>query len=158
MPQMLNYQIIPGVGIGPIKLGATRSEARLAMGSDPRICRRFDLDEDHWYESCFQVHYDAASDKVEFIELAASDEFSLLYNGIDVHRTPADELVALISRETPYDPNDWELGYTYAFPKIELSLWRSIMPESGDDPDGRYFEAVGLGAPGYFSNARARHQ
>ncbi len=126
------------------------------MGSDPKVWRRFDLDEDHWYESCFQVHYDAATDKVEFIELAASDKYVLLYKGIDVHRTLADELVALISRETPYDPNNRELGYSYTSPQIELSLWRSIMPEADeDDPDWRYFEAVGLGAPGYFSGPRA---
>lgn len=155
MPQMLNYQIIPGVGIGPVKFGATRSETRLAMGSDPKIWRRFDLDEDHWHESCFQVHYDAVSDTVEFIELVASDEFILLYNDIDVHRTPADELVALISRDTPYDPNDWEPGYTYAFPRIDLSLWRPVLPESEDDPDGRCFKAIGLGVPGYFGGPRA---
>ena len=80
-----------------------------------------------------------------------SSEFRVHYKGIDVFGVRASDLVALVSADTPYDPSIRELGYAYVFPAIELSLWRSVMPDSDDDQDGQYFEAVGLGVAGYFS-------
>jgi hypothetical protein len=148
------YEIVPDVRIGPVKLGSSREEVRAAMGTDPHICRRFNSDEHHWHKSSLQVHYEDQSQTVEFIEVAQSDEFIALYKGLDVHRTKADELVAHVSADTPYDPDDWELGYTYVFRAIELSLWRPIVPESPADLDGQFFEAVGLGIRGYFSDAK----
>jgi hypothetical protein len=97
------------------------------------------------------AHSPAAT--VEFIEVAQSDEFVALYKGgVDVHRTKVDELVAYVARDTHFESSDRELGYVYVFPAIELSLWRATLPESADDPDGQFFEAVGLGIRGYFSN------
>src|SRR5262245_59677654 len=130
------YEIVPHVGIGPVRLGASREEVRAAIGSAPFIWRRFNVDENHWHQSSLQVHYEGQSQTVESIEVARSDEFVAVYKGIDVHRTTADELVAHVSRDTPFDDSDRELGYSYLFPAIELSLWRAVMPESTDDPDG----------------------
>lgn len=149
---MLVYKVVPNLGVGPVRLGASREEVRAAMGSDPFIWRRFNADENHWHQSTLQVHYEEQRQTVEFIEVARSDEFVALYKGVDVHRTRADELVAHVSRDTPFDAHDRELGYAYVFRAIELSLWRGVMPESAGDPEGQFFEAVGLGVRGYFSN------
>jgi hypothetical protein len=150
---MRAYEIVPSVGIGPVRLGSSREEVRAAMGTDPYICRRFNADEHHWHQSSFQVHYDERSQTVEFIEVAQSDEFVALYKGVDVHRTKADELVAHVSADAAYDPDNWELGYSYVFRALELSLWRPIVPDSPEESEGRFFEAVGLGIYGYFSGA-----
>jgi len=59
--------------------------------------------------------------------------------------------VTLIRRYADLDTTDPELGYSYLFPRISLSLWRSVKPDAADQ-DGRFFEAIGVGVPGYFEN------
>jgi hypothetical protein len=147
------YEIVPNVGIGPVRLGASRDDVRAGMGTMPRRFMKTSQSE-HPTEAWggFHVYYRGSSPTVEFIEVARSNEFVALYEGVDVHRTKAEELVAYISRDTPFDGRNRDLGYSYVFPAIELSLWREAMPESADDPDGQFFEAVGLGIRGYFSN------
>ena len=55
-----------------------------------------------------------------------------------------------------------EQGYSFIFPKIEMSLWRQSIPEDEEDDKckmdseeyekpGTYFDTIGLGASGYFS-------
>ena len=65
----------------------------------------------------------------------------------------ADDAVAHIQSIAPYDANDPELGYSYVFPGLQLSLWRPVIPDAeqnADDTTGRRFEAVGVGGEGYF--------
>jgi hypothetical protein len=152
---MRAYEIMPKVGIGPVRLGALRNEVHAVMGSAPHRFMKTPQSKhptEAWHNRAFHVYYCGPAATVEFIEVAQSDEFVALYKGVDVHRTKADELVAYVARDTPFDRSDRELGYAYVFPAIELSLWRAVMPKSADDPDGQFFEAVGLGIRGYFSN------
>ena len=153
---MLIYEINLGIGIGSVRLGSSPPDVRAAMGVAPyRFNRRLaGHATDAWHGSAFQVNYQGYPPTVDFIELANSSEFRVHYKGIDVFATPASDLVARLSAEAPYDLHHRELGYTYVFPTIELSLWRQVMPESDDDPIGRFFDAVGLGIGGYFSGQR----
>ena len=92
-------------------------------------------------------------DQVEFIELAKSEEFRGVFEGKCLHDLPADEAVAFVSQFGTYDTNDRELGYSYIFTDLQLSLWRGTIAEPDqpeEDPDGRYFEAVGIAVDGYF--------
>ncbi|HTO81229.1 MAG TPA: hypothetical protein VMQ73_03295 [Methylomirabilota bacterium] len=149
---MLIYNIHPGIGIGPVRLGWSPAEVRTAMGSAPHRFMKTATSEhptDAW--DAFHVYYRGSPPTVDFIELGKSTEFRVRYNGIDIFGTQASDLIALLSAETPYDPHDRELGYTYVFRAIGLSLWRPFMPESETDPDGQFFEAVSLGVAGYFS-------
>ena len=151
------YDISPGVGVGPVKLGSSPGDVRAVMGSAPHRFMKTSKSE-HATEAwdAFHVCYRGTPPTVEFIELGKSSEFRVHYKGIDVFETRASDLVALVSADTPYDPRNRELGYSYTFPAIELSLWRSVVPESDDDPDGQFFEAVGLGITGYFSGGSSQ--
>jgi hypothetical protein len=74
------------------------------------------------------------------------------YKGISVFETEAEELIRLIALDTPYNGGDPELGYSFVFPRLELSLWRPVIPESIDDENGKYFSTIGIGRKGYYSN------
>ena len=101
--------------------------------------------------SCFQVFFDQ-NDCVEFIELSIGGPFEAFYKELNVFETFAEDLVAFISRDAKYNEYNRELGYSYTFPSIELSVWRDILPEDGYE-EGRYFWTIGIGRKGYYSES-----
>jgi hypothetical protein len=144
------FIILVHYGVGPIHLGMTRSEVHEHMG-DPQFVRKGDGRE--MFLSGFMVDFDQDG-RVKFIELAKSDRYRALFEGRCLHELPADDAVALVSKFAAYDENHRELGYSYIFPDLQLSLWRDHIPDPEqplDEPDGRYFETVGIAAAGYFS-------
>lgn len=143
---MVFYKIIPHKGVGSIDLGMTRSEVHSILGVPQSSfgIREIFLDG-------FAVDYDE-NGCVEFIELSKSHEFCATFDGVCLHETLADEVVALVSKYADDDKTDPEIGYSYTFPKLQLSLWRGTLPDEGqdaNDPDGRYFETVAIAKDGY---------
>ena len=149
---MLVFTMEPFVGIGPIKFGITRSEVRdiLANLGQPDASLR-PPNKDCFFQNTFQVSYDEDG-RVEFIETAASNDFQVLFRGSCLHDMLAEDAVRLVSQFAEYDRDDPELGYSYIFPALQLSLWRPILPSDVDDSEGRHFVAVGVGKEGYFSS------
>jgi hypothetical protein len=148
------YEIAPLKGVGSILLGMRREVSRNAMGTSPKTVRKSSAAEsltDAYNESAFQIFFDA-KDAVEYIELSSGGPIPVIYKGIPVFETPADDLIEVISLDAPYDENDPELGYSYVFPLLELSVWRPVIAESRNDEDGRYFSTIGIGRKGYYSN------
>ena len=150
----LDFEVVPLVGVGPVRLGMTRDEARAAIGvavtpfaKVPDAVWRTDA----FHGAAFQVFYSGDRPIVDFIELSAGSGVEAVLSGLTVFATPADEVIAQVSARSPFDANDRELGFSYVFPQLELAFWRPVIPESPDDPDGRCFATVGIGAPGYFS-------
>jgi len=141
---MENFEIEPNIGVGPIKLGMHKSEVVKVFGKPEH-----EHDNRSGYFSGFMVDFDE-SDKVEFIELAKSDLFTSSFKGKSLHNIPASEAVEYICKLDDFDPNEPELGYSYIFKKLQLSLWRGTLPENEQDKDGKYFEAVGVGVSNYF--------
>jgi hypothetical protein len=131
----------------------SREEVRRAMSSP---CESFCKGPharhvtDAFHDSAFQVFYGGETPTVEFIELSGPSGIRAVYNGISVFETPADVVVASLSEIAPYDQDHPELGYTYIFPDLDLSLWRPVLPESPDDSDWRVFRAIGIGVKGYY--------
>ena len=149
------YEVAPLKGVGSILLGMSRAGSRSAMGVSPETFRKSTADEfltDAYNDSAFQVFFDA-KETVEYIELSSGGPIPVVYKGISVFETQADELIEIISLDAPCDQNDPELGYSYIFPRLELSLWRPVIPESQNDEDGRYFSTIGIGRKGYYSNS-----
>ena len=108
---------------------------------------------DAYHENAFQLFFDE-NGRVEYIELFKSQGFSVNYKGTDVFGLPADALVSLISQDAPFDPKAPELGYSYIFPLLEMSVWRPTIPEPEDvSPEWTTFATVGIGRKGYYSNA-----
>jgi hypothetical protein len=149
------YEAIPHVGVGPVKLGMTREEVHRVMPG-PREYFLKGLNPEHetdaFHESGFQVFYGGEMPVVEYIELSRGAGFRVLYRGLDVFATPADQVLAHVSGDAAFDPDDPELGYAYIFPDLDLSLWRPVLPESPEDPEGREFSTIGIGAAGYYGD------
>lgn len=141
---MKHYEIVPNVGVGPIKLGMQRAEVEKIFGAPD-----YEHDSRVSYFSGFMIDYND-SNNVEFIELANSEHFTASYEGKDLHRIPANEAVEFVSKFDSFDKNEPELGHSYIFKKLQLSLWRGTMPENENDEDGKYFEAVGIAEANYF--------
>jgi hypothetical protein len=144
-----DFDIIPHQGVGPIRLGMSRADVHEHFGKPDHVD-----DAREWFLDGFAVDFDS-SGVVEFIELAESTRFKALFNGQSLHELDADDAVALVVADAPFDEDDPELGYTYVFPKMQMSLWRPMIPDteqSPDDPDGRHFQAIGLGRKGYFDS------
>ena len=123
-------------------------EARQVFGKpdDPVRCSR------EGFLDGFFVNFDSAG-RIEIIELAKSPLFRATFHGECLHELPAKEAVTFVSQYGHFDDTDKELGYSYVFLDLQLSLWRGTRPEPNqalDDPDGRHFEAVGIAIPGYF--------
>lgn len=168
---MLNFQVIPGIGIGPVHLGFTRQQVEEALGTGTQSVLPRDSEghekQGFFYPDCsLNVEYSDKESIVEWIGVSKNTHFKVIYNDIDLFALEAEELVSLISKETPFDENDFELGYSYIFPELELALWRSSMPKdfegdkefegeewyNEDLKKSRYFQTVSLGIKGYYSN------
>jgi hypothetical protein len=146
------YEVIPLKAIGPILLGMSREESRSAMGIQPDTFRKADSATltDAYDLQGFHVYFDE-DERVEYIEIFPS-RMPAMYKGVSVFETKADDLVAEISKDAQCDKDDPELGFSYVFPELELSLWRGMIPESEDDVEDDYFSSLGIGRKGYYSH------
>jgi hypothetical protein len=133
------FGISPLEGVGPVRFGMTRDEVHAALGTPETVD-----DGREWFLDGFAVDFDS-SGKVELLEFAASEQFRVLFHDQCIHELAADDAVALVSQHAIYDANDPELGYTYMFPKLQLSLWRPTTEEP-------HFHAVAIGRDGYFDS------
>ncbi|MEJ3718407.1 hypothetical protein WGM54_10355 [Paenibacillus polymyxa] len=157
---MDNLIIEPKIGIGMIKLGMSKSEVEHCIRSYSNQYDKLDKDP-NYFHYVFTIEYDSLG-KVNFIEVAshAKEQFNCLFKEIDIFNTKADELVKLIDKISPYERNHPEIGWTYSFPELGLSLWRSRIfneedtkeewfkemdvEEQEDELRFRYFETVSL--------------
>lgn len=149
------YDIRPGDGIGPVAVGMSRAQAQRAMTATGQPVDSFV----RWPQSppvlamernAFQVYFDRA-DRVDGIEVMGlprdgqshglEPEFTALYGGVDVFRTPAERLVEVVSRRAGAKPVVTEFGSTVTFPALGIVLWREVVEETP------YFETVGVDPP-----------
>jgi len=151
------YEVLPHVGVGPVRLGMSRDEVRRVMTGPCQPFRKGPFaahETDAFHRSGFQVFYGGESPVVDYIELSRDSGFTASYRGVDVFAAPAERVIALFAHDAPFDPRHPELGYSYIFPGLDLSLWRPTLPDSPEDPEGREFATIGVGAAGYYG-ARA---
>lgn len=142
------YEVEPLKGIGAIGLGMDRQDARKVMPETPDVSGARDH-VDNYHDGGMQVFYDK-HDKVEFIELLRGSGFTAVTHGVDVFSHSAKEVLDVITEVSEYNQDDLEVGYSYVFPDLELSLWRPNIPEDGEE-EGKYFSTIGIGVQGYYS-------
>lgn len=153
---MIDFEVKPGVGVGPVRLGMSLEEARACMPEDRESFKKSaeDLYEtDGWHQAGFQVFYAGSPARVCFIELSRDCGFEATCFGVKVFSRPAEEVVNRLAEHAALDLNNPDLGCSYIFPSLELALWRPFMPESADD-EGHSFSTIGIGEVGYYSSAR----
>ena len=142
----ISWDVVPLRRIGPIRLGMQRDQVLSLLKMKPII---IDLTR-YLYGDGVELEY-SDEGKVIFIQLSSIGALRPYYRGKDVFHTAATDLVDFVSQDAAYDRDHWELGYTFVFPDLELCLWRSVIPESEDDPEGRYFETIGIARKGDWS-------
>lgn len=141
---MANFRIEPNVGVGPIKFGMSKAEVESVFGLP-----EYENGNRVGYFSGFMINFDALN-AVEFIELAKSDLFTSEYKGIELHCLSASKVLSFVGEHDDFDLDDPELGYSYVFKSLQLSLWRGTLPDDENDNEGKFFEAVGVGCSCYF--------
>lgn len=149
---MRTFEVKPGVGVGPIKLGMDRTEVYSALGPPSYKAGNREKFLDGFY-----ISFDEQG-AAEFLELARGKKYKVVFEGVDLHAVPVEKAVAAVEKRGSYDRHHPELGYSYIFGELQLSLWRGHKPEPDqpdDDEDGRTFEAVGLARAGYFQPTKA---
>src|SRR5688572_23055834 len=151
---MQSFDIEPLCRVGPVRIGMTREEARQALRSGGASdLRSRKPNKDMFFDAAFQVTFDADG-LVELIETADSEHFAVTFHGELLHRLPAAEAVATLSRFAVGSNRDG--GYTWVFPSLQIALWRAVVAEKSDperdldDQCGTRFDAVAVGRAGYF--------
>ena len=149
-------------GVGTIRLGMTREEARVALlplgevepfrrGTKLRSGELADW-RVHRYRMAVFVYCDTAG-CVNAIELAspgpgvpASDQVT--FDGVDLFIDPADAVIDSL-REHGHSIEVKERGYTSVVPDVLLALWRDGDPYDDEAGLPMYFEATLIARPGY---------
>ncbi|OAB46380.1 hypothetical protein [Paenibacillus antarcticus] len=143
----ITVQVKPGLFIGEMKLGMSKSEIDKLTENSPFF---------------FKIEYEDG--KCSFIDLfsSAAIKFVCQYEELDFFNTKASALIPLIDNISPYDREKSD-GYSYYFPEIGLSFWRDMnltekdmqehwfkdmSPENQEDTAKHlYFGAVGVYKP-----------
>lgn len=111
------FNIEPHKGIGPIQLGMTRLEVKSALGE--KNYSGSSGNSDYFYENSIQVEFEQG--KADFIGASYSDNYLVLYKGVNVFNTSSEELFTLIAanENNPHSYNSYE----YLFPDQVVTLW-----------------------------------
>ena len=111
---METYEVYPRAGLGPFRLGMPREEAE-------KIRARLGLPEP---PDSFYLEYEEG--RLSRIGLNAAEDVRILYRGLDLIHTHAEDVIAALSKESGFvcDCADHDLADTYDFPALGLELWR----------------------------------
>lgn len=115
---MLQLELQPRIGLGLIKLDASRSQVREVLkdvGLDLSVSRGH---QDHF--DGIQVEY--TDDRTTFIGVSWSKQYKIIFQGTDVFDIPADELFEQLAKEDgaeglTFNPSEYE------FPNLLITLW-----------------------------------
>ncbi len=151
------WEITPLHRFGPVELGSSRSDARRTFEGAPDAYKKGPQGPsvDAWHQGTIQIFYAKGGRRVEYVEATRSDPrpFEPWFMDLPLFETPADEVIATLTKTAAYDHRHPEVGYSYVFHEWELALWRPAVPE--DDPAAaRFFATVGVGVAGYYSGRK----
>lgn len=149
---MKEIQIIPLQSALGVEIGWSREQTIEMLGVPESTLNKTD-----YYQKelpMFSISYDSEI-RIEYIEISnpKKTDVKVLFQGYDVFGIPANELINQIETSTSlrYDRNDPELPYSFIFLEVELSFWRPVLQEYIEDPEGMYFETIGIGKEGYYT-------
>jgi predicted DNA-binding WGR domain protein len=146
----VTMEIVPHVGVGPVKLGMTIKQVEAALRSFPKAWPG-DSRKSHYYffGSSFQIELDEAG-KTQSISLSSSPALlKCLFEGKDVFDTPAPKLFKLLaskdkSRKHSYDAAE------YFFPELALYVWEADTQYDRIQNDVRpIYGSLGIGDQAY---------
>ncbi len=143
---MEQFPVVPHDSIGPARLGSTRGEIRRVLGptsatQEPheRWGIKFPA-KDYFFDNAFQVSYDER-ETAEFIEVSSHESFVATFDGIPVHSSSADTVLAAIRMHASPDETAREYPGNQCFPALDLTIYR----EQSND----FIDAIGIGRRGF---------
>ena len=122
-------ELIPQVGVilggKTVRLGDTRADVEQALGEGENV-RWNSL---YYFASELRVDFDGDG-RVEFIELLGGPDGQLqpVIFGVKAFQEPPEAVVELLREKNGGDFLDTEKGYSYAFKKISVGLYRESIP------------------------------
>jgi len=142
---MREFKVIPHRSIGPISLGMTRDEVRRILGKPSSVEAAHEKwgihwpDRDFFFNNAFQVTYDAEFETVH-IEVCATPDYIVTFDGIRVHDSPPQEVVDALRKHAKVDDQHREYPTNLWFPDLDLNLYR----EHSDEDE---FDTIGISLP-----------
>ena len=124
-------ELIPSVGVildgKTVRLGDTRADVEQTLGEGENV-RWNSL---YYFASELRVEFDGEG-RVEFIELLGGFDGKLqpVIFGMEAFRTEPETVVELLKEKNGGDFLDNERGYSYAFQKLSVGLYRESIPEN----------------------------
>jgi hypothetical protein len=142
------HDVIPHVGIGPLRLGMTADEVRVAtFGTTVASTARGR--EEMIFALGLSVDY-STEGIVNFVQAFDARGVRTPFAGRDVFATAADDMVAAVVRHAGLDPEDFPEGDDEcSFPTLGLVLWREFAGEVPGEP-GWAFSTISIHSPGYY--------
>ncbi|MDC0357693.1 hypothetical protein OAO01_02675 [Oligoflexia bacterium] len=141
---MLEFELKPHTGVGPLKLGVSREAARSTMSELGHPLERSKENLDFYCQSSFHLEY-VQGDSLSYIGTSFYKDFKLIYSEtVNVFDTPARKLYKIInSGETNMvEFNDYELF----FPDQIIFLWDAQKQYDHYQDESRpVFATVGIG-------------
>lgn len=153
MPFPSDFELRPHDGAGPVRFGMTYDEVVGLLGIPDQALTglwKSDAKRGGWHKGGVAIHFNPT---LSFVEFSRDAGFVVKLPGIDVDlfRTPAERVVEAITRSGhSASSRGPKAGHTYVFKDLQLGLWRQVVPADEQDPEGRYFDTVALGANGYY--------
>lgn len=126
------FEIVPGVGVPPIRLGMTPDEVRAVMG-EPEGAAPLEGAPRAWdyLNSALLVNFDD-DERVSFLEVANLPHSGAIYRGQAVFDLPMAEAARLVcgkEPENPYECTDFDAGV--ALSSTDLQRWDTIAVAAG---------------------------
>ncbi|MFF4541062.1 hypothetical protein [Streptomyces aureus] len=150
----MDFDLVPPIGVGPLRIGMPRQSANTALDSlrDPSAISESDKPGQHVFRpSGLMISIQCTRDRLEAVELGrpSTQTDRVTFQGLDIFATPARELVQRMAEHTPIeaDPDD-PASFTAA--DLLLGFWRPFAAD--DEPEeeqGYFFSSVLLARPGY---------
>jgi hypothetical protein len=120
---MKQLVLTPHVGVGPVKLGAQRSDIRAALADIGCPLRTARGSMDHFGGASIQVEYEE-DDTASFIGVSSHQDVVLLFDDIDLFDKEAEEIFAIFSSRDD-SGNHQFTSYEYVFPKQIVTLYEA---------------------------------
>ena len=170
---MKAIEISPHQGIGKIKIGMKQEDVREAISSPADNIPAHSAsgiefpESDYFLESSIQVTYETSTGNVDWIAINDNVPFKVVYEGLDLFNVAVEKVVAHTKKYGGLDTSDQELGYSYTFPTLGISYWRSSitddlvkeLADANDEQDreclveeiekSKFFEQISVAKLGY---------
>jgi hypothetical protein len=151
--ERMEFVLYPPHGVGPLRLGMTIDEARVALATLGPLASTahgelaLNLPSGLGFSLGFGVG--PTKDRVNAIEVyRPTDSDVVRFRDVDVFGLPATEVVGRLGRHVDLTANEDDDGFTAR--EVYLALWRPFAADDDpDEPQGHFFQSVLLARPGY---------